>query len=110
MTQRRKNVSYLKYIVKHFNHLSGIISYSIYILKIGKRIQVKRLVFYVEMWIKTNVVILKWGISTVDNLWIKITNKKAKKTCIKVLTYVLQWCSIIQVSSGQQQTGQGIKP
>ena len=62
------------------------------------------------MWIKIKVLILKLGINKVDNLWIKITNKKAKKTCIKVLTYVLQWCSIIQVSGGQQQTGQGMKP
>ena len=62
------------------------------------------------MWIKIKVLILKRGINKVDNLWIKISGKKAKKTCIKVLTYVLQWCSIIQVSSGQQQTGQGMKP
>ena len=62
------------------------------------------------MWIKIKVLILKLGINKVDNLWIKISGKKAKKTCINVLTYVLQWCSIIQVSGTQQQTGQGMKP
>ena len=90
MIQRRKSVPCLKYTAEFFNNLTRIIGYSMCILKIRKRDVSKELLFYVEMWIKTKVFILKWGINRVDNLWIKISGKKAKKTCIKVLTYVLQ--------------------
>ena len=44
------------------------------------------------------------GIKIVDKLWRKMKRKKAKNSCENGLTYVEFYCSIIRVSSAQQQT------